>query len=571
MIILSALLMGALCLRAHDYSDVEKLIQEGQYHHAQVALEAITAILPEPTVSDYFRIGNLFCSCGDLSKALMMFKKTSQLIPHNMSPVYNIAYLLKLMGRTDESISLYETILTVDPNHDSTHLGLAFAYLQKGKFAKGWAAHEYNLKRQGKFAPELRALIKDNNLQDKRILLTPEGGLGDSIQFVRYAKRFHDAGAYVMVVSQKALIPLFSLSPYIDQIIEPGQAVPPFDAHATLMSVPAALHDDPALFASTMPYLAADAHLVEKWQLTVGPDRNLKVGLCWQSDVFNDSSRLPIARRGIPLQLFEPLSTYETISWYSLQKHDGAEQAHALDGRFKLITYDDLDTEHGAFMDTAALIESLDVVITIDSAVAHLAGALGKEVWLLLPYATDWRWIEGQTISPWYPTMTIFKQENPFDWSAVIAAIDDKLAEKSKAHTQNITSVSAEISIGELIDKITILTIKNNKIVDPKKLKNIRTELATLRVIQKNHSEPSSYLEVLEHNLFETNSKLWTIEDQIRDKEREQLFDDEFITLARNVYFTNDHRMSIKNEINSYCGSRINEEKSYRDYTQKIT
>ena len=471
------------------------------------------------------------------------------------------------MGRVDEAISLYTSILNIDQNHDAAHLGLAFAYLQKGDYVKGWQAHEYNLQKQGKFAPELRALIQNNDLKNKRILFTPEGGLGDSLQFIRYAKRFHDAGAYVIVIPQKPLVPLFLQCPYIDQVIEPGNAVPAHHARVTLMSAPAALHDLPAEFASSMPYLFPDAALLEKWQLTVGPDRNFKVGICWQADVFNDSSRLPIARRGIPLNLLAQLNNYKNVSWYSLQKYDGVEQLEQLSSDFKVITYEGLDAQSGPFMDSAALIDSLDLVITIDSAVAHLAGALGKEVWLLLPYVADWRWIEGSATSPWYPTMTVFKQQRPFDWSNVIAAVNQKLAEKSVLHAQQHTAVSTEVSIGELIDKITILSIKNEKINDTKKLKNIRTELATLRSTQKETVPAASMLDVLENELFKTNSKLWDIEDKIRDKEREQLFDNEFIQLARSVYFTNDHRMSLKNQINNYCGSRIHEEKSYRDYT----
>ena len=547
---------------------IKNLIAQKEYHQAITHLHTVMTDQNVNNPSDIFALGVLFTEAGDLMAALHLFKKTLCLLPNHTVPLYNVAYVLKLLGNSDASLAFYNRIIESDPAHEAAHLGRAFTYLQKGDFVKGWDAHAFNLKRQGKYAQELRQLLADDALKGKRILLLPEGGLGDSIQFIRYAKRLHDKGAYIIVALQDPLHPLFAACPYINELISLRVPRPAHDASATLMSLAAAFNDMPETFAADMPYVQADAHLVEQWQLKTGADRTFKVGLCWQCDVHNDVSRLPIARRGIPLEVFAPLMHDKKISWYSLQKKEGLDQMTALGEHGNFITLDNFDEEHGAFMDSAALIEALDLVITIDSAVAHLAGALGKEVWLLLPYVTDWRWIQGLSYSPWYPSMTIFKQNVPFDWESVIAEVAVALERKVAAHGESHT-INTEVSIGEFLDKISILNIKSKRIKDKKKLKNVRTELATLYITKEKHIQQNSVIDILEQNLFDVNSKLWEIEDKIRDKEFAQQFDDEFVQLARSVYMTNEERMAIKQKLNQICGSRLVEEKSYHNYSRK--
>jgi hypothetical protein len=211
-----------------------------------------------------------------------------------------------------------------------------------------------------------------------------------------------------------------------------GTALPGHDASATLMSLPAIFYDDEKTAPDQMPYLYADPALVEYWREQLSTDTNFKVGICWQADIKNDiPSKLPIARRGVPLSSFAPLASLKGVSFYSLQKYDGMDQLDKTN--FPLNVFDQLDDYAGPFMDTAALIKNLDLVITVDTAVAHLAGALDADVWLLHPYATaDWRWICHRTDSYWYPTMRIFKQKKPFDYDGVMKEVFDALQEKIK-------------------------------------------------------------------------------------------------------------------------------------------
>jgi hypothetical protein len=194
------------------------------------------------------------------------------------------------------------------------------------------------------------------------------------------------------------------------------------------MSLPAIFNSDHTTIPCPIPYLYPDKTLVAHWHDYFKTDTAFKIGICWQADVFNDSSRPPVARRGLPLHMMYRLSEIPQVSLYSLQQKDGTQQIKDIPAPCKLTVFDEhFDKDAGPFMDTAAVMQHLDLIITVDTAIAHLAGALGKKVWLLLPFATDWRWIVGRTDTPWYPTMKIFKQSQPFDWESVMCEVEAAL------------------------------------------------------------------------------------------------------------------------------------------------
>ena len=235
-------------------------------------------------------------------------------------------------------------------------------------------------------------------------------------------------GATVIAKVQKPLVQLLSQCPYIDQVISAKTPTPAHDASASLMSLPAIFNDNENSFPHTIPYIFPSQSLMSHWKKELSNNSLLKIGICWQADVYNDSSRLPIARRGISLEKLYQLSSIKNIQLYSLQKNDGVEQLTNMPNNFPLHVFDNsFDVKNGSFMDTAAVMMDMDLIITVDTAAAHLAGALGRPVWLLLPYATDWRWIISRTDSPWYPTMRIFKQKKPFDWDSVIQEVYNAL------------------------------------------------------------------------------------------------------------------------------------------------
>ena len=170
-----------------------------------------------------------------------------------------------------------------------------------------------------------------------------------------------------------------------------------------------------------IPYITPDPERVSYWHEKLKTDHNFKVGICWQPSIHNDVSRLPIARRGIPLSQFYTLASTPGVSVYSLQCIEGLEQLEHVPEHVTIHTFDEtFDKKHGPFMDTAAVIKQMDLVISADTATAHIAGAMGCPVWLLLAYVTDWRWLIKRSDNPWYPTMRIFKQPEPFDWDSMM-------------------------------------------------------------------------------------------------------------------------------------------------------
>ena len=193
------------------------------------------------------------------------------------------------------------------------------------------------------------------------------------------------------------------------------------------MSLPAIFNDTHGTFPNNVPYLFADPTLVDYWKSQLAHDTNFKIGICWEVDRHNDESRLPIARRGCPLEKLYTLKNIPGISFYSLQKNDGIEELATVPHDFPLHTFDNLDEKLGAFTDTAAIMKNLDLIITVDTAITHLAGGLGCPLWLLHPISTDWRWIHDSPDSHWYPTMRIFKQQTPFDWNGVIEEVAREL------------------------------------------------------------------------------------------------------------------------------------------------
>jgi hypothetical protein len=228
-------------------------------------------------------------------------------------------------------------------------------------------------------------------------------------------------GAHVTVSVQRPLLKLLSGCTYIDSLVSPGDPVSPFDAKATLMSLPAFFQDTEDTLPQNIPYISPNQERVAYWKNKLQNDHTFKIGICWQPDTHNDVSRLAIARRGIPLSFFHTLGSTPGVTLYSLQKHEGLDQIDKLPDHVTVKTFEDeFDVTHGSFVDTAAVMQSLDLIISTDTATAHLAGAMSKKVWLLLPFNTDWRWLLDRLDTPWYPTMRIFKQTKPFDWNSVI-------------------------------------------------------------------------------------------------------------------------------------------------------
>ena len=213
-----------------------------------------------------------------------------------------------------------------------------------------------------------------------------------------------------------------------------------------------------------------------------------------------------------------------------------------------------------------AVMQNLDLVITSDTAIAHLAGGLGVPVWVALPHVADWRWLLGRDDSPWYPTMRLFRQTTKGDWPDVFRRMAEELRLLAASRPAAPRPLLVEISAGELVDKISILQIKSERITQPDKRKNVQTELESLTRTRDRRFTSSRELDKLTAGLKEVNEALWTIEEDIRLCEAKQDFGAKFVDLARSVYQRNDARASLKRQVNELLGSRLIEEKSLPDY-----
>jgi Flp pilus assembly protein TadD len=364
---------------------------------------------------------------GKLDEAAGHFRNAVKLNPRYAEAYKNLGIVLVELGEQDEATGCFRKALEVAPNDADAHIHLGVRLLQLGDFEAGWAHYEWRCRSQNPaFKPRnFSAPLWDGRpLGGKTLLMHAEQGLGDTLQFVRYAPLVRRRDGRVVLGSQKPLRILLSGCPGIDQVVVDGEQWPPFDCHVPLLSLPHLLGTQADNFPADVPYLFAREDLIRLWQGRLGDCPGFKVGICWQGDPRHRDDR----RRSFTLSHFAALAEIPDVDLISLQKGTGTEQLAAVRFPVKALG-PDFDEGNGPFMDTAAVMKNLDLVVTSDTAVAHLAGALGVPVWVALAKAADWRWQLDREDSPWYPTMRLFRQEQAGDWGLVFQRIAGALRE----------------------------------------------------------------------------------------------------------------------------------------------
>ncbi|MBW3598340.1 MAG: tetratricopeptide repeat-containing glycosyltransferase family protein, partial [Planctomycetes bacterium] len=529
------------------------------YSEAKSAYERSLALAPGAAVT-HNNLGNTLVAMDRREEAIACFERAAALQPRYPNAYKNKGSSLTWLGRLDEAAASFRQALALAPEDPQTHRDLGVVLLLQGRFQEGWAEYQYRWRTPNLSLPALRRPMWDGSSLDGRtIFLLAEQGFGDTIHFIRYAARLKQLYDCRVVAScHKPLLPLLSSVSGPDALIPLGGEPVRYDAFAPLLSVPGILNDTPSTFPADVPYLHAHQERVERWEKKLAGCEGLRVGIAWQGSPAFEAD----AMRSAPLSAFLPLARVPGVTLVSLQKGFGEEQLPPLSDRLSAIPLGPrLDAEGAAFLDTAAVIKSLDLVITVDTSIGHLAGALGAPTWLALAYVPDWRWGMTGERSVWYPTMRLFRQTRRGDWSTVFKPMAEALArlaanvgEPPRPVTQaarlcgaTIESTAAvpaplvvEISPGELLDKITILEIKSERIADAAKLQNIRRELDSLNHVRRDNVPGSSELNDLATQLKAINEQLWEIEDAIRDCERRNDFGAEFVELARSVYRSND-------------------------------
>ncbi len=369
----------------------------------------------------HLNLGNALKEQERWAEATEAYRTALKFQPENPVARTNLGAALAEQGRFDEAVRAYREVLATQPDYPLARLNHGLLALLHGDFAQGWPLYEA---RWDVFPDSRRSFAQppwDGSAPEgKRILIHAEQGFGDSIQFARFVPLVAALGGEVIVECQPPLVDLMRGITNSGEVVPAGAPLPPFDFHVPMLSLPLIFRTTPDTIPQEVPYLVPDAARVATWRERLGERSRLRVGLAWAGDPNHVRNRT----RSLPIQDFQPLILMEGIDFFSLQKGPASQQIERLDHSARLI---DHTSELGDFADTAALISGLDLVITVDTAIAHLAGALGKRVWTLLAFVPEWRWGLGSIATPWYPTMRLFRQPAPGDWRSVIADVHDEL------------------------------------------------------------------------------------------------------------------------------------------------
>lgn len=416
--------LGIVC------ADQEKLDEAVSCYQRALALK--------PSYAEaHNNMGAALRSQGKVNEAVACYQRALQLKPGYVEAHNNLASSLSGQGKLAEAEAQFDEALRLRPQYAEARSNRSFLYLLRGDFERGWPEYEWRLASQQN-SPWRRNFPQPrwdgSPLQGRTILLYAEQGLGDTLQFIRYAPLVAQAGGKVIVECPAPLKRLLQTSLESIVLTESGQAPPPFDVHAPLLSLPLAFGTTLPTIPRQVPYLHADADLAARWRQQIDHEaEGLKVGLVWAGNKSHKNDR----NRSLPLSTLAPLGKVPGIRFFSLQKRDSAASqtesgpiiaASPAQSRppAELQLVDWTEDLHD-FADTAAVIANLDLVIAADTAVGHLAGAMAKPAWMLLPFIPDWRWLLDRDDSPWYPTMRLFRQPAEHDWPSVIARVADRL------------------------------------------------------------------------------------------------------------------------------------------------
>ncbi len=373
---------------------------------------------------------------GDYQAALMAAQKAIAIgLKSDSAEAYaNLGNVLKDQGDLDGAIAACERAIALRPDDPHMKWNLALSLLLKGDYERGWRAYESRWKTSDYAERTFRfdqPRWDGTPLNGQTILVRFEQGFGDMIQFVRFIPRIAGQGGKVVALGPPALRRMLDRQCGIGQYVCFDEALPPFDCYTLLLSLPGLFHISLAETSNQNPYLKIDPELVEQWRNRLGPaEQSLRIGLVWAGNpnYRNDQNR------SVPLRAISKHLAIPGVRYFSLQK-DANPADIATDAQNLQML--DLTAQIGDFADTAALISNLDLVIACDTSVAHLAGAIGKPVWILLPYAPDWRWMLHRSDSSWYPTAKLFRQATPGDWNAPLKEVASQLSELARQRNIN--------------------------------------------------------------------------------------------------------------------------------------
>lgn len=400
------------------------LKKKGQLDEAIAAYRQ--AIGLRPGVAEiYNNLGSALRDKGRLDEAAAAYRKAFELKPGVAEFYASLGNVLLAKGQVDEAIVTFREAVALNGDYAEAHFNLGFALLLRGDFERGLSGYAWRWKTPG-FPP--RALAQPQwsgePVESRTILVHAEQGLGDTIQFLRYVPLLIARGAKVLLGVPEKLRQIAEGAAGTSYIVKSGEPLPPFDLHCPMLDLPGALGTRLDSIPKNVPYVFAGPSRAEAWRQRLsdaGP--GLKVGLAWAGSPTHKNDR----NRSIAISQLEPLARVGGAHLISLQKGEAAQQAAKPPVGFCIT---DWTGELDDFADTAALLANLDLVICVDTAVAHLAGAMARPVWLMLPFAPDWRWMLEREDSPWYPTMRLFRQTSAGNWEGVVRRVVEELRKR---------------------------------------------------------------------------------------------------------------------------------------------
>jgi tetratricopeptide (TPR) repeat protein len=416
------------------YNNMGSVLQDQKKHGAAIATFQKALDLKPDNADALYNMGKSFYDLSRYPQAIACYQKALRINPYHHKACNNIAKTYQDVGANQKALFWYQRALQIKPDYAEARFNLATVYLLTENFQEGWQGYEWRFRRREwkRAYPHRYRKPRWNgeNFAGQRLLVHSEQGLGDMLQFVRYLPWVKARGGTVVFETRKTLMDLFKNLPGMDELVvfaPDGQPTTEFDLYVPLASLPGIFETTLENMPAEVPYLFADHEKSARWQDRL-TENGLRVGLVWAGTDTDPS-------RACHLKWLRMLSDIPGLALYGLQKGIAAEQIE-VEGLPQGMRMTNLGREFEDFADTAAVVENLDLVISIDTSVAHLAGAMGKPVWVMLPYTADWRWFLDRNDSPWYPTMRLFRQPKAKDWESVGQQIALELA-RFCSQTQN--------------------------------------------------------------------------------------------------------------------------------------
>jgi len=403
--------------------ELERILREGAALHEAGHYDEALALYDEaigrwPTLALLWNNrGNTLLELGLNNQAIKSYQRALLLAPSLHDSRVALATCLQAQGELQQALVECAKVLRAVPDHAEAHWNYALLLLLQGNYQAGFREYEWRWKKR-KFTSPARQFSQTRwhggDPAGKTILVYAEQGFGDTLQFCRYLPLLAERGAELLFECHQPLVTIMQTLGSGITVVPFGSPLRAFDYHLPLLSLPYLFNSTLETIPVTVPYLAAPEDRLSFWKNVIPVRNDRKIGLCWAGKAYPDPGRSCQPER------LKPLAGLTGISWVSLQMGDNAVKP------FSMI---DLTMLVQDFGDTAALLTQLDLVITIDTAVAHLAGSLGKETWLLVPFAPDWRWGVNRTDCPWYPTMKLFRQDHAGNWGSVIERVTQALSQ----------------------------------------------------------------------------------------------------------------------------------------------